>query len=69
MKEDTGVKLYIQERRKRTSQRLMPAHVGISYRKDRGYDRRGSRPASATAPLSGRATLIPLSKTSLWVMT
>jgi hypothetical protein len=44
MKKDTEVKLYMQERRKGTTQRLAAARAGMSERTGRKYERAGQLP-------------------------
>ena len=50
MKKDTEVKLYMQERRKGTTQRLAAARAGMSERTGRKYERAGQLPSQLKRP-------------------
>lgn len=50
MKKDTEVKLYMQERRKGTSQRVAAARAGISERTGRTYECQGKLPSQRKRP-------------------
>src|SRR5690349_10683060 len=63
MKKDTEVKLYMQERRKGTTQRLAAARAGISERTGRTYERQGKLPSQRKRPTTGRVVPIPLKRT------
>ncbi len=50
MKKDTEVKLYMQERRKGTTQRIAAARAGISERTARKYEHEGKLPPCKPRP-------------------
>jgi hypothetical protein len=50
MKKDTEVKLYMQERRKGTPQRIAAARAGMSERTARKYEQAGQLPSELKRP-------------------
>ena len=63
MKKDTEVKLYMQERRKGTSQRVAAARAGMSERTARKYEQAGNFPVISRLRMTGRPASIHLRKT------
>src|SRR5215831_16387470 len=69
MKKDTEVKLYMQERRKGTTQRLAAARAGISERTGRTYERQGKLPSQRKRPHAWSSRANPFEQDWPWVVT
>jgi hypothetical protein len=68
MKKDTEVKLYMQERRKGTSQRVAAARAGISERTGRSYERQGKLPSQRKRPHDWSSRQNPFEQDWPWVI-
>src|SRR5215831_12349010 len=68
MKKDTEVKLYMQERRKGTTQRLAAARAGISERTGRTYERQGKLPSQRKRPHDWSSRPNPFEQDWPWVI-
>jgi hypothetical protein len=68
MKKDTEVKLYMQERRKGTTQRLAAARAGISERTGRTYERQGKLPSQRKRPHDWSSRPNPFEQDWPWVV-
>ena len=68
MKNDTEVKVYMQERRKGRSQRLAAARAGMSERTARKYERAGKLPSQLKRPHTWRTRKDPFEGDWPWVM-
>lgn len=68
MKNDTEVKVYMQERRKGRSQRLAAARAGMSERTARKYERAGKLPSQLKAPHTWRTRKDPFEEEWPWVV-
>ncbi len=68
MKKDTEVKLYMQERRKGTTQRLAAARAGISERTGRTYERQGKLPSQRKRPHDWSSRPNPFEEDWPWVV-
>ncbi len=68
MKKDTEVKLYMQERRKGTTQRVAAARAGISERTGRTYERQGKLPSQRKRPHDWSSRANPFEEDWPWVI-
>jgi hypothetical protein len=68
MKKDTEVKLYMQERRKGTTQRLAAARAGISDRTARKYEHAGQLPSALKRPHDWQTRQNPFEQDWEWVV-
>src|ERR1700740_402478 len=68
MKKDTEVKLYMQERRKGTTQRVAAAGAGISERTGRSYERQGKLPSQRKRPHDWSSRPNPFEDDWPWVI-
>ena len=68
MKKDTEVKLYMQERRKGSSQRVAAARAGISERTGRTYERQGKLPSQRKRPHDWSSRPNPFEQDWPWVI-
>jgi hypothetical protein len=68
MKKDTEVKLYMQERRKGTTQRVAAARAGISERTGRTYERQGKLPSQRKRPHDWSSRENPFEEDWPWVI-
>jgi hypothetical protein len=68
MKKDTEVKLYMQERRKGTIQRIAAARAGISQRTARKYEHEGQLPSHLKQPHDWKSRTNPLEEDWPWIM-
>jgi len=68
MKKDTEVKLYMQERRKGTTQRVAAARAGISERTGRTYERQGKLPSQRKRPHDWSSRPNPFEQDWPWVI-
>src|SRR5712691_5131492 len=68
MKKDTEVKLYMQERRKGTSQRVAAARAGISERAGRTYEHAGKLPSQRQRPHDWSTRENPFEEDWPWVV-
>ncbi len=68
MKKDTEVKLYMQERRKGTTQRVAAARAGISERTGRTYERQGKLPSHRKRPHEWSSRPNPFEDDWPWVI-
>src|SRR5712692_8501806 len=67
MKKDTEVKLYMQERRKGTTQRMAAARAGISERTARKYEHEGKLPSHLKQPHDWKSRTNPFEEDWPWV--
>ena len=68
MKKDTEVKLYMQERRKGSTQRVAAARAGISERTGRTYERQGKLPSQRKRPHDWSSRPNPFEQDWPWVI-
>jgi hypothetical protein len=68
MKNDTEVKVYMQERRKGRSQRLAAARAGMNERTARKYERAGKLPSQLKRPHTWRTRPDPFAEDWPWVV-
>lgn len=68
MKKDTEVKLYMQERRKGTPQRLAAARAGMSERTARKYEHAGQPPSALKRPHDWQTRQNPFEQDWEWVV-
>jgi hypothetical protein len=68
MKKDTEVKLYMQERRKGTIQRVAAARAGMSERTARKYEQAGQLPSQLKQPHTWKTRPDPFEKDWPWVV-
>ena len=68
MKKDTEVKLYMQERRKGTTQRIAAARAGISERSARKYEHEGKLPSQLRRPHDWNTRTNPFEEDWPWVV-
>ncbi len=68
MKKDTEVKLYMQERRKGTPQRIAAARAGMSEKTGRKYERAGKLPSELKRPHDWRTRQNPFEEDWEWVV-
>lgn len=68
MKKDTEVKLYMQERRKGTTQRLAAARAGMSERTARKYEHAGQLPSAIKRPHDWQTRQNPFEQDWEWVV-
>jgi transposase len=68
MKKDTEVKLYMQERRKGTPQRIAAARAGMSERTGRKYEKAGQLPSQLKRPHSWQTRKNPFEEDWPWVV-
>jgi hypothetical protein len=68
MKKDTEVKLYMQERRKGTPQRLAAARAGMSERTARKYEHAGQPPSALKRPHDWQTRKNPFEQDWEWVV-
>ncbi len=68
MKKDTEVKLYMQERRKGTTQRIAAARAGISERTARSYERAGKLPSQLKRPHDWNTRSNPFEQDWPWIV-
>lgn len=68
MKQDTEVKLYMQERRKGTAQRIAAARAGMSERTARKYEKAGQLPSQLKRPHTWATRQNPFEQDWEWVV-
>ena len=68
MKKDTEVKLYMQERRKGTSQRVAAARAGMSERTGRKYEQARQLPSHLKTPHTWQTRINPFEEDWPWVV-
>ena len=68
MKKDTEVKLYMQERRKGTTQRLAAARAGMSERTARKYEHAGQPPSALKRPHDWQTRKNPFEQDWEWIV-
>jgi hypothetical protein len=68
MKKDTEVKLYMQERRKGTTQRIAAARAGISERTARKYEHEGTLPSHLKQPHDWKSRTNPFEEDWPWII-
>src|SRR5881227_1971924 len=68
VKKDTEVKLYMQERRKGTTQRLAAARAGISERTARTYEQQGKLPSQLKRPHDWNTRTDPFEQDWPWIV-
>src|SRR5712692_3184466 len=68
MKKDTEVKLYMQERRKGTSQRVAAARAGMSERTARKYEQVRQLPSHLKTPHDWQTRINPFEEDGTWVV-
>lgn len=68
MKKDTEVKLYMQERRKGTTQRVAAARAGISERSARKYEHEGKLPSHLKQPHDWKSRPNPFEEDWPWII-
>src|SRR5260370_17557989 len=68
MKKDPEVKLFMQERRKGTTQRLAAARAGLSESTARKYERLGKLPSQLKKPHTWRTRINPFEADWGWVV-
>jgi hypothetical protein len=68
MKKDTEVKLYMQERRKGTTQRIAAARAGISERTARKYEHEGTLPSHLKQPHDWKSRVNPFEEDWPWII-
>src|SRR6266536_2202149 len=68
MKKDTEVKLYMQERRKGTAQRLAAARAGMSERTARKYEKAAQLPSQLKRPHTWATRPNPFEQDWEWVV-
>src|SRR6266699_4916641 len=68
MKKDTEVKLYMQERRKGTTQRIAAARAGISERTARKYEHEGKLPSHLKQPHDWKSRTNPFEEDWPWII-
>jgi len=68
VKKDTEVKLYMQERRKGTTQRIAAARAGISERTARTYEHRGKLPSQLKRPHDWNTRSDPFEQDWPWIV-
>src|SRR3989442_3125421 len=68
MKKDTEVKLYMQERRKGTTQRIAAARAGISERTAQKYEHEGKLPSHLKQPHDWKSRTNPFEEDWPWII-